>query len=164
MTKLIDVLGEARAPALRMQRVKRERIAEMPVERLAKRLGFLARDRECRARHQHHTVAQKAQVHRIGARPALVARIAPVGEHGERPGGERLLAELEGAEQPALGARGLGGRFAAAREQQLERGQARRCAFGEQTRNEQLAVHQAASSIVRAFPFARWRERIRYWS
>ena len=134
----------------------------MAIKRFAQQVGLVARDVQRGAGRENQPVAHQAQVDRIGAQPKLRARFAACAEQGERTRSERRL-ELEGIMQPGLEALRAGTRAAAAREQQLERRQPRRCRRGEQARRYELAVHRA-SGTTRAPGFARWRERMRYWS
>jgi hypothetical protein len=78
---------------------------------------------------------------RVGAQPRVRAGIAAAREQGERPRGERACAESERFLHPAFEALRRLRPAAAAREQQLERGEARRAAAAEETRNDELAVH-----------------------
>src|SRR3989442_760453 len=98
-------------------------------------------------------------MHRVGARPASVARLAIARKQGERSGRDRLALESEGFLQPGFQRMRLRARFAAAREQQLEGGCARARGFGKQTGNDQYAVH-AWSFMVRTPFLPRCRARI----
>ena len=79
---------------------------------------------------------------------------------GERPRGQRLHAE--GFAQPGRIALRIGRARAAAREQQLQRGQAGRLRRLEQPGDHQFYVH--GNSITRVRLAARCLARILYWS
>ena len=152
---------ELRAPTCRLERRKRQPIGEVPVERLDQGLGFLAGKGERGGRHHDEAIAHQAQVHRIGAPPAVRARLPAVRGQGKRSGRKRLFLERESMLQPRLERLRLAARAAAAREQELQRRRARAARLGEQARHDQFAVHGLASFTVRTPFLARCRDRIR---
>ena len=93
---------EARAPAPGLDRPEREPVAEMPVQRFGQGVGFFARKRERRRRHDDEAIAHQTQMHRIGAAPAVAARLAARSDQRERSSGERLVLEAERCLQPGL--------------------------------------------------------------
>ena len=97
----------------------------------------------------------------VGARPARIAGVAAAREQGERTGGEGRVAELERVLQPRLyRARGAVSP-AGTRQEQLERREPAIGIAGKKTRDQQLAVHQAASGTTRTPRLPRWRVRMR---
>ena len=105
----------------------------MAIERIAQRLRISRLDAERRGGSEDEAIAHQAQVHGIGAQPRTRARIPVRAEQRERAGGKGYIAELERIVQPVLGAFGAGARAAAAREQELERWQARAAPRSEET-------------------------------
>ncbi len=125
----------AHHPVIRMRAAELVRAREVAVERRHQLLrlgGLQARDRD-----EHHAVAHQPQVHRVGAQPESV------GARGERAGGQRLHAE--GFAQPGRIALRIGRARAAAREQELQRGQPGRLRRGEQPGDDQLDVHGSST-------------------
>ena len=110
----------------------------MRIHGLAERVGIPARERERRRGRKHDAIAHHLHVHRVGARPDRVAGRAARAEHAQRAGGEPAL-EAECLLQPALQPLRRRPAPAAARRQQLERGEAR--ARSEQAGDDELAVH-----------------------
>ena len=139
-------------PALGIDRLHGKAPCEMAVECFSQCVRLIARDVQRGCGHEDQAVAHQPQVHRIRAHPAQLARVAARAEQRERARGERLF-ELESLMQPGLEALRAGAGAAAAREQQLERRQPRRCRRGEQAWRYELAVH-FCSGTTRAAPVA----------
>ena len=155
-----QLLSELGNPALGVDRTQAEPRGEMPVERLAQGVGFIAAQLQGGGRHQDQPVAHQAQMDRIGARPAPRTRLAVRAEQRQRAGGQGLGAEVEGIVQPGFNALRLSAHTAPAREQQLDRRQARSRRRREQARDYELAVHRASGTTC-APGFERWRDRMR---
>ena len=133
----------------------------MLVERIAKALRLFGGDAERVTGNEDQPIAHHAHVHGIGARPAGVARLAARAEQRERAGGRRAVVELERFLQPGLHDAAPAGFGARTREQQLHRRQLLGLLAGEQSRDEQLAVHQAVRGCTRTPALPTWRARMR---
>ena len=142
---------DTRVPAFRPGGEKRNvALREMGVECIHQLPGFIGRYREARCIGQHHAVCVNAEVHRIGAQPAVLARLAALSAKRER--GKRKLPAAVHAEtgrQPAFGRAGLDQSALAAghkrfQRRQLEFAKGRRvCKRGpEQMGDEQVAIHR----------------------
>jgi hypothetical protein len=153
-------LREPRVPAPRL-RCSELHAGEMRVQCVAQRARFVCGQRKRLGRHHDELVVDDAKMHRVGARPGLLAGIRALRSERQRACRIDAFAEVKRVLHPAFQALRLLRAAAAAPEQELERGEARRSAAAEETGDEELAVHQGASGTTRTPRLPRWRERIR---